>query len=87
MDMYTTAVFKMNNQQGLTILAHRILNVVWQPGWEGSLREKAYMYNVRLSPFFVHPKLSQHCLLAILQHKMKSLKKKMTLSHLGSNSQ
>ena len=32
-----TAVFKMDSQQGL-------LNVMWQPGWEGSLGENGYMY-------------------------------------------
>ena len=39
-----------------------LLNVMWQPGWEGSLGENGYMYvYVWLSPFAVHLKLSQHC--------------------------
>ena len=36
-----TAVFKMDNQQGPTVT---LLNVMWQPGWEGSLGENVYMY-------------------------------------------
>ena len=50
------------------IIAHGILlNVMWQPGWEGSLGENGYMYicvyiyiSVWLSFFAVHLKLSQH---------------------------
>ena len=33
-----TAVFKMDNQQGPNRVAQRtLINVMWQPGWEGSL--------------------------------------------------
>ena len=37
-----------------------LLNVMWQPGWEGSLGENGYIYGW-LSPFAVHLKLPQHC--------------------------
>ena len=41
-----------------------MLNVMWQPGWEGSLGENGYAYiYIWLSPFAVYVKLSQHCLL------------------------
>ena len=36
----------MNNQQEPTycIAQGTLLNVMWQPGWEGSLGENGYMY-------------------------------------------
>ena len=36
----------MNNQQEPTycIAQGTLLNVMWQPGWEGSLGENEYMY-------------------------------------------
>ena len=37
-----TAVFKTDNQQGPTV-QHRELCSMWQPGWEGSLKEIGYM--------------------------------------------
>ena len=37
-----TAIFKMDNQQGMA--QGNLLNVMWQPGWEGSLGENGYMY-------------------------------------------
>ena len=40
-----TAIFKVDNQQGSTNIAHgSLLNVMCQPGWEGSLGENGYMY-------------------------------------------
>ena len=40
-----TAIFKMENQQGPTCIAQgTLLNVMWQPGWEGSWGENVYMY-------------------------------------------
>ena len=41
MDMYTPAMFKMDNQQ----VQHRELcsTFMWQPGWPGSLGESRYM--------------------------------------------
>ena len=40
---------------------------MWQPGWEGSLGGEWIRVYVWLSPFVVHLKLSQHCLLAVSQ--------------------
>ena len=40
-----SAVFKLGNQQGPTVLAQgTLLNVMWQPGWEEGLEENGYMY-------------------------------------------
>ena len=40
-----SAAFKLGNQQGPTVLAQgTLLNVMWQPGWEGDLEENGYMY-------------------------------------------
>ena len=40
-----TALFKMDNQQGPTVWhMGPLLNVMWQPGWEGSLGQNGYMY-------------------------------------------
>ena len=50
-----------------------LLNVTWQPGWEGRMGENGYIY-IWLSPFAVHLKLSQQCELAILQYTIKSFK-------------
>ena len=37
-----TAVFKMDSQH---CIAHEtLLNVMWQPGWEGNLGENGYVY-------------------------------------------
>ena len=42
--MYTMPNLK-HNQQGPPVIAHgTLLNVMWQPGWEGSLGENGYMY-------------------------------------------
>ena len=39
-----SAIFKMDNQQGPTYIAQgTLLNVMGQPGWEGSLGENVYM--------------------------------------------
>ena len=45
-DFYTenyTALFKMDNQQGPTIVHGTLLNVMWWPGQEGSLDENKHM--------------------------------------------
>ena len=35
----------MDNQQGPTVIAQgALLNIMWQPGQEGSLGENGYMY-------------------------------------------
>ena len=42
--MYTMPNLK-HNPQGPPVIAHgTLLNVMWQPGWEGSLGENGYMY-------------------------------------------
>ena len=38
-----TAVFKMDNQQRPTVQLTELLNVMWQPGWEGHLGENGDM--------------------------------------------
>ena len=39
------AIFKMDNQLRTHCLARGILlNVMWQPGWEGSLGENGYAW-------------------------------------------
>ena len=44
----------MDNEQGTSSIAHvKLLSVMWQPGWEGRLGEKGYMF---CSPFVVHLK-------------------------------
>ena len=41
---------------------HReLLNIVWQPGWEGGFRGEWIHIYVWLTPFTVHLKLPQHC--------------------------
>ena len=41
-----TAIFQMGSQQGSTYCTPQgtLLNVIWQPGWEGSLGENGYRY-------------------------------------------
>ena len=41
-----TATFKMDDQQGpkLYIVHGTLLNIMWQPGWEGSLGENGYIH-------------------------------------------
>ena len=41
--MHTT-VFKKDKQQGPTAQHKGLINVMWQPGWEGSLGENGFMY-------------------------------------------
>ena len=43
-EVFVTAVFKMNSQQGPAIAHGTLLNVMCRPGWEGGLRENGYMY-------------------------------------------
>ena len=50
--------------------------LMWQPGWEGKLLGEWVLVYEWLSPFLVHLKLSQHCLLiSYSSDKIKSLKK------------
>ena len=50
----------MDNQQIYYIEHGVLLNVLWQPGWEG-FGENRYMYMVWLTHFTVHLKITQHC--------------------------
>ena len=43
--MYTLLYLKWITNKDLLCVAHgTLLNVMWQPGWEGSLGKKGYMY-------------------------------------------
>ena len=54
-----------------------LLNVTWQPGWEGSLEENGYNVSVWLRPLAVHLKLSQHhWLFSKIKLKVKKQKQK-----------
>ena len=69
--MSSTAIFKLSNQQGPTLERQGLLlNVIWQPGRQGSLGggEQIHVY-VWLGPFADHLKLPQHCWLAKPEHK------------------
>ena len=46
----------MDNQQGPTAYS-TLLNVIWQPGWKGSLQENGYMCKIWMGHFAVHRKL------------------------------
>ena len=37
-----TAIFKMDNPQGPAVDQGTLLNVMWLPGWEGSLGENEH---------------------------------------------
>ena len=59
--LHTLLYLKSQGIHGILVIlfTHGILfNIMWQPGWEGSLGENVY---VLLSPFAVHLILSQHC--------------------------
>ena len=49
-----------------------LLNVVWQPGWEGSLGENGYMYVYGCEILCCPPETITSLLMAILQNKIKS---------------
>ena len=57
MDVYTLLYLKWTTNKDLVYTHGTLLNITWQPGWEGSLGQNGYM-----SPFAVHLKLSD-CLL------------------------
>ena len=42
--MYTLLYFKWITNKVLLCVHGTLLRVSWQPGWEGSLGEKGYMY-------------------------------------------
>ena len=43
-DMYTLLYLKWITNKDLVIAQGTLLNVMWQPGWEGSLGKNGYMY-------------------------------------------
>ena len=44
------AIFEMDNPHGLTVYHRKLLYVMWQPGWDGSLQENRYMYMYGRAP-------------------------------------
>ena len=58
-----TAMFKMGNQQGPTVYSTWNSAQCYVPVWMGQEfgEEWIHVYVLRLSPFTVHLKLSQHC--------------------------
>ena len=72
MDMYTLLYFKWITNKDLlysTWNSDHCYVAAWMGGESGGERMHVFVW---LSPFAVHLKLSQHCSLVILQHKVKS---------------
>ena len=44
MDMNTLLYLKWTINKAYWLAHETLLNVMWQPGWKGSLRENGYMY-------------------------------------------
>ena len=44
MDMYTLLYLKLITNKGYYIAHETLLSVMWQIGWEGSLRKNGYLY-------------------------------------------
>ena len=44
MDMYTLLYLKWIRTKTYCVAHETLLNVMWQPGWKGSLGENGYMY-------------------------------------------
>ena len=63
MGMNTLLYLKWKPTRTYFIAHGTLLNVMWQPGLEESLGENGYILYRWLSPFAVHWKLSQYCLL------------------------
>ena len=49
----------LNIQQGSNKADEILLNVMWQPGWEGSLGENEYMHMYGRVPFFFFCRLPE----------------------------
>ena len=60
--LYTLLYLKWITNKDLLYSHGTLLNVMLQPGWEGSLREN-HICICMTEPFAVHLKLSKHCLL------------------------
>ena len=63
MDMYILPYLKWITNNDFLYARGTLLHVMWQPGWEESVRGEWIHVYVELSPFTVHLKPSQHCLL------------------------
>ena len=66
MDIQTLLYLKWIINKDLLYNTWSLLNVMWQPRWQRVRGEWIHVY-VWLSPFAVHLKLSQHCLLISYQ--------------------
>ena len=44
MDRYTLLYFKWVTNKDHYMAQGTLLNIMWQPGWEGNLRENGYVY-------------------------------------------
>ena len=71
------AIFKMDNQQGATVYS------AWNSARSRDSLDASEIWGrmdtcigMAESPYTVHLKLSQHCLSALLQEKIKKLKRK-----------
>ena len=58
MDMYTLLYLKWITNKDYGMKQGSLLDVMWQPGWAGSLAENGYVWP---SPFGVRLKLSRRC--------------------------
>ena len=58
-----TAIFKIGNQQGPNIQHKELRSIYAATCMEGEFGREWIHVQVWLSPFALHPKLSQHCLL------------------------
>ena len=72
-DMYTMLNFKWITSKDLLYSTGNFAQCYVAAWMGGDLEENGCLY-IWLSSFGVHLKLSQHCLLAILQYKIQSLK-------------
>ena len=59
--MGANTVSHFKTERGTSMAQETLLNVTWQPGWEGTLGENGYMYNIWLSCSAVYLELLQHC--------------------------
>ena len=80
LDLYTVLYLKWITNKDLLYSTGTLRNARWQLGWEQHLEENGYMLYVWLSPFAVHLRLSQHCLLIsytpIQNKNFKKIRKK-----------
>ena len=65
----------MDNPQGPAVDQGTLLNVMWLPGWEGSLGENGYMHMYDCSPETVITLLISYIWLQNKKFKEKKIKK------------